>query len=266
MAPRYQHFHPLAASQFEQLKKDIEQKGVLVPIIVDENDKVIDGHQRRAVCAELHIECPKTVMAGLSEDEKHILSIVLNVFRRHLTASERQPALAELAQLGWSSRRIAEAVGVSHQTVSRALKSGGPSGPPANVDPETGEITDGAVPDDPGASRRHALSEGPERATSTAPSVPTERKVTGKDGKTYPVKPAPTRREKPPTALEVVERFGKGIVAWSDRIAVHNPEQAVAAFVETQQAERIEEFVGQIRKYADALDSALKSSKKLKAV
>lgn len=68
---KYQHFHDLAAGQYERLKADIKARGILLPILVDEAGKTIDGHQRRQVAAELGIECPSVTVEGLTEEEKH---------------------------------------------------------------------------------------------------------------------------------------------------------------------------------------------------
>lgn len=166
---KYQPFNDLPAAQFQALVTDIEARGVILPIIVDENDKTIDGHQRRRAAAEAGVECPKVVVEGLSEDEKQTLALTLNLFRRHLAGVERAKALQQLANLGMSTRRMADVLGVSKSTVHRDLadverpetvtdslgrqqpstkperdvsQMGHVAEPPAGVDPKTGEITD----------------------------------------------------------------------------------------------------------------------------
>lgn len=167
---KYQPFNDLGVKDFDALKDDINLRGVLYPIYVDEKDVTIDGHQRRRACAELHIDCPRIIVEGLSEDEKVALSVALNAFRRHLSGPERLAAISRLARLGWSARRIGSTLGVSHQTVLRATadeddlpetrvgadgkprpasRPTGPDGPvepPEHVDPTTGEITSGSEP------------------------------------------------------------------------------------------------------------------------
>jgi len=37
---------PLPSDEFEELKKSIAERGLLEPIVVNENNEVIEGHQR----------------------------------------------------------------------------------------------------------------------------------------------------------------------------------------------------------------------------
>lgn len=168
--PKFQPFDDLPPSQYKRLKDDIEARGIVNPILVDEHDKTIDGHQRRKVCADLGIECPRVVIEGLTDTEKMSLAIALNMFRRHLSGVERTTALHDLSKLGMSVRRIADATGLSKSQVHRDL-SGVPSGTPENVDPETGEIV------------------SPTGDTSTdVDTAATPARVTGKDGRSHPAK------------------------------------------------------------------------------
>lgn len=161
---KYQPFNDLPAAQFSGLVDDIAKRGVLLPILVDEDDKTIDGHQRRKAAAEAGVDCPKVVVEGLSEDEKQTLAITLNLFRRHLAGVERTKALQQLANLGMSTRRMADVLGLSKSTVHRDIgelsqmgqldrpeRVEGADGksrpatmpertPPPDVDPETGEV------------------------------------------------------------------------------------------------------------------------------
>ena len=51
----YQVLPPMAPEQFEALKRDIAERGVLTPIDLDEQGRVLDGHHRLRACAELGI-------------------------------------------------------------------------------------------------------------------------------------------------------------------------------------------------------------------
>lgn len=191
---RYQPFNDLPAGHFAALVADIERNGVLLPILVDENDKTIDGHQRRRAAAEAGVECPKVVVEGLTEDEKQTLALTLNLYRRHLSGVERTKALQQLANLGLSTRHIGNLLGLSKSQVHRNLAGvdrpdtitdsmgrqqpatkprdvshvGHVDGPPSNVDPATGEIMS-PVGDTPSGEEDVPLATGSGAGEGVAP-------------------------------------------------------------------------------------------------
>jgi ParB-like chromosome segregation protein Spo0J len=50
----------LSPEEYESLKQSIMKDGLYVPIIVNQNGIILDGHHRYKACQELGIE-PKTV-------------------------------------------------------------------------------------------------------------------------------------------------------------------------------------------------------------
>ncbi len=80
---------PLTPGELAALRADIAEHGVLVPVVVDEAGNIIDGHARVAIATEMAIPYPQEVRAGLSEAEKRIEAVVLNLARRHLTDAQR---------------------------------------------------------------------------------------------------------------------------------------------------------------------------------
>jgi hypothetical protein len=87
------------------LAASIRDKGVLIPVVVDEAGAIIDGHHRAMIADSLGIEYPRTVRTGLSAAEKRVLAVELNVARRHLTDAQRvqlgrliEPDIAEVAR------------------------------------------------------------------------------------------------------------------------------------------------------------------------
>ncbi len=139
---------PLSTTEYQQLKADINQRGILIPIIIDEHKNIIDGQHRLSIAKELGLsDIPFDIRIGLSEDEKQQLAIDLNLHRRHLSKEQRKEWSEKLKQQGFSNRIIADKLGVSEPTVRRDVKSG---------------------------------------ASNDAPQSP--EKVTGKDGKQYPAK------------------------------------------------------------------------------
>ena len=124
--PPYQLLPDLEQHAFAALKRNILEKGVLIPIERDELGALLDGHHRLRALEELRAEGhhvadpPVLIRAGLTEAEKRAHVRALNLHRRHLTATQRRQVIAE--QLGdtpdASDRVIAKRLAVSHTTVA----------------------------------------------------------------------------------------------------------------------------------------------------
>lgn len=102
---QYQLLPALAADDFKRLKSDIAERGVLVPIEVDESGNVLDGHHRKRIADELGIDCPTVTRIGMAEHEKRLHAVALNLARRHLTDAQKvllgrtiEPDVAEAAR------------------------------------------------------------------------------------------------------------------------------------------------------------------------
>jgi ParB-like chromosome segregation protein Spo0J len=118
---KYQLLPPLPPEQFEALKADIAERGVVVPVLVDEFGAIIDGHNRAKACRELGInDYPVQVQSGLSEEEKRALSRQLNALRRHLNRDQVRALIADQLREtpAWSNNRIAGGLGVDDKTVA----------------------------------------------------------------------------------------------------------------------------------------------------
>jgi len=92
---RYQVMPPLSAEEYQELYEDIKANGVMVPIVVDEDEVIVDGHHRAKIAAELGIPCPEEMIAGKSESEKRNMAFTLNLKRRHLNREQRRALIAE---------------------------------------------------------------------------------------------------------------------------------------------------------------------------
>lgn len=122
----YQFLPPLTPDEYEGLVSDIAIHGVQVPVELDEEGDVLDGHHRLRACAELGIrDYPSIIRYGLSEEEKVEHIVALNSARRHLTRQQRRELAVELGARGWSTRRIASALGVTQPTVRADLEHPG---------------------------------------------------------------------------------------------------------------------------------------------
>lgn len=121
----YQVMPALAESDFEALKADIAERGVLIPVEYDDEGNILDGHHRVRACEELGIsDWPRFVRKGLTEDEKRLHARQLNIARRHLSREQKRELIA--GQLKdtpeRSNRQVAASLGVDHKTV-QAVRS-----------------------------------------------------------------------------------------------------------------------------------------------
>lgn len=119
---KYQLFPTLTAEEYTELKEDIAQRGVQVPVEKDEAGNILDGHHRVRACEELGIKnYPVIVRSGMTEAEKHLHIRKLNLARRHLTVEQRRTLIAEQLQETpeKSDRQIAKEFDVDHKTVGK---------------------------------------------------------------------------------------------------------------------------------------------------
>jgi hypothetical protein len=112
------------------LEEDIRARGVVIPIIVDADGRVIDGRLRQQIATRLGLPCPRFVVANLTEDERADWRRAINTYRRHLSQAQIRELIAWelIKEPGTSDRAIAGKIGTSHPTVSKVrarLEEGG---------------------------------------------------------------------------------------------------------------------------------------------
>lgn len=136
MTGRFQVMPALSDEARRALAEDIARHGVLVPVEVDDEGNVLDGHHRVAIADELGVGYPTVVRAGLSEAERLEHAFRLNLVRRHLGPVEWAHAFRRLAdlrgiRLGSSGRQASKAdtvavfaaeLGVAPRTARRRLR------------------------------------------------------------------------------------------------------------------------------------------------
>lgn len=86
----YQLLPPLSEDEYAALRDDIRGAGVRVPIDVDEDGNILDGHHRKAIAEELGVECPERVVRDLPEFAKVDYALTVNLTRRHLTTDQKK--------------------------------------------------------------------------------------------------------------------------------------------------------------------------------
>jgi ParB-like chromosome segregation protein Spo0J len=108
---------PLTASEYAGLREDVKRRGIVVPIIIDEDYGVIDGIHRLLLAAELGITVPTDMRRDLSPEEKRELAVAVNEHRRQLSAEDRRELAKRSRANGKSIRAIAEQLGVDKNTI-----------------------------------------------------------------------------------------------------------------------------------------------------
>ena len=78
--------YPLSKSENELLKRSIKEKGLHLPVIVNQDNVILDGHHRYEICKELNIE-PRFEVKRFDNplNEKEFV-IEINLKRRHLNS------------------------------------------------------------------------------------------------------------------------------------------------------------------------------------
>lgn len=106
------------------LAGSIKRHGVMVPIVVEKRGGMLrlrDGH-RRLVAARMagRTRIPAVIYdEALDENQWAIQAVEINEHRRGLDAAERRATIKRLRKLGWQLADIADAYGVTPQTISR---------------------------------------------------------------------------------------------------------------------------------------------------
>lgn len=91
-------FPMLSDEQTEALADDIRANGLRTPIIVDVNERIIDGRNRSVACVLANVRPTLEVFHG---NDREILKLVcsLNVHRRHLSDAQRDMIAASIANM-----------------------------------------------------------------------------------------------------------------------------------------------------------------------
>jgi len=216
----------LTPAERDGLRRSIRARGLGVPIVVDENNGIIDGINRLSVAAELGLdesELRFDVQVGLSRSEKRALFLELNLERRQLTQEQRREVVALKLRRNpeRSNRQIANEVGVSDHTV---------------------------------ATVRQQLESGAHIAHL--------ERSTGKDGKSYPAqKPAPTAEDdlwaaETNVVAPIIERLAQEQTPASkpggalDSLGKPVPDKLQAVFEMVQRFHDLREWLSTIRRLA----------------
>lgn len=115
---------PLSQEEFDSLRSDIQFLGMFDPIIIDEDNNILDGHHRH----KINPNGETKVVAGLTLAEKKAFVQSSNFKRRNLSPDQksevRKNMIATARELReedphkWTQAKIGEFLGVCQSTVS----------------------------------------------------------------------------------------------------------------------------------------------------
>ncbi len=88
--PAFQVMPALSEEEYAALRDDIERHGVMVPIVVDQHGRILDGHHRDQIATELGIDAPREVRQVVDDGEAYELALTLNMARRHLDREQKR--------------------------------------------------------------------------------------------------------------------------------------------------------------------------------
>ncbi|MDP9434170.1 MAG: helix-turn-helix domain-containing protein [Actinomycetota bacterium] len=126
----FQVMPDLTPDELAALEADIAERGVVVPVVLDQHGRVLDGHHRRAIADRLGLPCPVETREVADDEDARQTALALNLARRHLTREQRRDLIARECQArpGDSDRAIARRVGCSPSTVAAVRR------PASNLD------------------------------------------------------------------------------------------------------------------------------------
>lgn len=111
-------FPMLADDELAELADDIRERGLLQPIVLDTESRILDGRNRLAACDLADVEPTFTTYDG---DDPGGYALAVNIARRHLTKGQIAMVAARSLLVSNNGQvRIAEAVRVSQTRVAQA--------------------------------------------------------------------------------------------------------------------------------------------------
>lgn len=90
-------FNPLSGKDYERLKEDIRERGIIDPLIIRQDKVLLTGHNRLRIALELKLKTipVRKIESGLKpKDEKKFL-VLDNLLRRQLSRAEKESLIHE---------------------------------------------------------------------------------------------------------------------------------------------------------------------------
>lgn len=98
-------FPMLPADELDELAADIQERGLLQPVVLDAEGRVLDGRNRLAACELIGLEPTFTTYAGGDPDG---YALAVNIARRHLRPSQRYMLIEKARRLTGLPKSVTE--------------------------------------------------------------------------------------------------------------------------------------------------------------
>jgi ParB-like chromosome segregation protein Spo0J len=112
---------PLSTEEFDALSADITINGVRVPIVIDEDGNILDGHHRY----KIDPNAPYKILSGLSEAKKLAFIYRSNLIRRNLSFTQKDELRKSIKKVAFSLKKeglteieIAGLLGTARSTIN----------------------------------------------------------------------------------------------------------------------------------------------------
>jgi DNA modification methylase/plasmid maintenance system antidote protein VapI len=112
---------PLSTEEFDALKADVEKYGVKTPIVIDEDNNILDGHHRY----KINPNAPFEILSGLSKAQKLAYIYRSNLTRRNLSSEQKNEIRKAMKKVAFSLKEeglteieIAGLLGTSRRTIN----------------------------------------------------------------------------------------------------------------------------------------------------
>jgi len=111
--PKYEKLvPPHSKEKYEELKQSIMENGLYEPIIVNQENEILDGHHRFKACKEVNVVPRFTLKKFDNKEDEYIYVIETNLYRRQLTVFQEVELREEVERRKAKNRMILGARGV----------------------------------------------------------------------------------------------------------------------------------------------------------
>jgi len=99
--------YPISSEEYEALKKDIIDNGIKVPLIINNNNILLDGYTRLRIAKELKLDTVPCIIESFNDKLEEVLFIIrINVHRRHLNTAQKAEIALKLLELEQERSRL----------------------------------------------------------------------------------------------------------------------------------------------------------------